>query len=92
MKRLEFPFTRNGFTHELIERNDMICLVKRSKREHSHYEVVRLRIEKDKERFGKFYPEHERYPSDEDWGSYGFTYPAADLAEAQKRLGEIADH
>jgi hypothetical protein len=86
VKTLEFPFYRSGFTHELVERNGMVCLVRRSTQTHSHYEVVNLRVEPDKEWFGNFYPEHERYPSDEQWGTHGFTYLATDLERAQKRF------
>jgi hypothetical protein len=50
---LRFPFTRSGFQHELIERRGLVCLVKRSKPEHWHYEVIKLRIEPAKEIFGK---------------------------------------
>jgi hypothetical protein len=84
---LKFPFDRAGFHHKLIERSGLICLVKRSKPKpmHWHYEVVKLRIEPGKEIFGKFYPRHERYPSSEKWGKYGFTYLASDLEGARKR-------
>jgi hypothetical protein len=89
LKALEFPFIRSGFKHELLKRDGLICLVERSKPEHWHYEVIKLRIEPDKDRFGIFYPAHERYPSNEEWGTYGFTYLGTDLRGAEKRYREL---
>jgi hypothetical protein len=34
---------------------------------------------------GAFCPEHERYPPNEEWGTYGFTYLSTDLETALKR-------
>jgi hypothetical protein len=89
LKTLQFPFKRDGFTHELLKRERLVCLVRRSKPEHWHYEVVRLRIEPGKERFGTFFPEHERYPSNEEWGTHGFTYLSSDLKRAEERWLEL---
>jgi len=43
-KALEFPFYKKGFNHELIERQGLACLVRRTSvaHGHSHYEVVKL--------------------------------------------------
>jgi hypothetical protein len=43
MQALQFPFTRNDFHHELLMREGLVCLVKRSKPSHSHFEIVKLR-------------------------------------------------
>ena len=83
-KTLEFPFKRDGFTHELIKREGLVCLVKRSKPAHWHYEVIKLRIRSAEEAFGKFYPERETYPSDEEWGTNGFTFVCTDLERANE--------
>ena len=42
MVTLAFPFTRDGFRHELVECVGRVCLVRRSKPTHWHYEVVLL--------------------------------------------------
>jgi hypothetical protein len=75
MQALQFPFTRNEFHHELLRREGMVCLVKRSKPSHSHFEIVKLRVAPERAIFGKTYPERELYPADEDWGQNGFTLP-----------------
>jgi hypothetical protein len=38
------------------------------------YEVIIIRVEKGRCKFGKWYPAHEFYPCSEDWGAYGWTY------------------
>jgi hypothetical protein len=86
---LAFPFTRDGFTHELLQRDGRVCLVRRSKPAHWHYEVVLLQIEPDKTIRGVFHPEHERYPSSEAWGTHGFTYRSDELQQAAARLREL---
>ena len=85
MKTLELPFVRGGFNHELISREGMVCLVKRSKPHNWHYEVVKLQREPDKIIVGRPCPEHERDPASEEWGTNGFTYMASQLRRAQER-------
>ena len=41
------------------------------------------------ELFGRWYPERETYPGNEDWGTYGWSYLASDLAGAQKRFDSL---
>ena len=38
------------------------------------FEVIQIRRKKAYELFGKQYPAKEAYPSNEEWGLYGFTY------------------
>jgi hypothetical protein len=85
LKELEFPFTENVFSHELLQREGMVCLINRSKPRHWHYEVVKLKVNPAGERFGKWYPEREVYPSNKEWGSYGFTYQSGQLKTATQR-------
>ena len=91
VRKLHFPFNRGGFTHELLERDGLVCLVKRSKPKHWHYEVVKLQIRAPSEFQGRHFPEREKYPSDEEWGIYGFTYLASDLKSAQERYLSLAE-
>lgn len=89
MKTLEFPFTSRGFKHELLQRDGLVCLVKRSKPDHCHYEVVKLQIEPAKIMFGKEIPEHEAYPGNEKWGAHGFTYHSTQLDMARKQFHKM---
>jgi hypothetical protein len=79
-KPLTFPFTKSGFTHELIKRDGLVCLVRRTRVGYpdtpAHYEVVRLRQAPERlSPRGEVLPAAEAYPRSEAWGSYGFTLP-----------------
>lgn len=95
MKPLEFPFLKNGFTHELLERRGRVCLVRRHKEggRSPNLEVVVLRVRKASTfRVGGreiHSPEHESYPSNEDWGTYGWTFRAGDLAKAKAKMASL---
>lgn len=83
---IEFPFTKNGWVHELVERRGVIAVVRRSKGTlPAHFEVVRLRVMKPTRFIADPY---EKYPSSEDWGTYGFTYRT--IEEARERVGKLA--
>lgn len=49
------------------------------------YEVVVIRIRKEHEAFGKYFPETEALPRNEEWGIYGWSFQAGNLAGAEKR-------
>lgn len=46
-----------------------------------HYEVVRIRVAKEWNCQGTIIPEHEVYPSDEKWGTDGFTFTEMEKAK-----------
>jgi len=95
MRQLDFPFTKNGWTHELLRREGLVCLVRRHKKGGSsqHFEVVVLkeREERTFERAGSVLTlkAQEVYPSNEEWGKYGFTYRSP--KEAQKRFESLLE-
>jgi hypothetical protein len=88
---MTFPFTRDQFRHDLLERDGMVCLVERtSTHPHSagsvHWEVVVLRA--NPERVGpdgKVWPAGERYPGANDWGERGWTYTSITDARQKYR-------
>jgi hypothetical protein len=86
VKTFEFPFRRGGFSHELIECDGAVCLVRRSKEGHWHFEVVELRMEPDRTLFDRFFPSHERYPGNDEWGTHGFTYREDQADSARERV------
>jgi hypothetical protein len=92
-KALQFPFTKNGFLHELVAREGLICLVRRTRiypdgeRGPLHFEVVKLR--QSAERIlpnGTLLPAAEAYPSSESWGENGWTYKSEASALHKYRL------
>ena len=71
----------------------MVCLVRATRIPPFKvwcYEVVRLKIELDKTfPNGHFTPEHEAYPSSEEWGENAFTYRPDQLEAAQNRFEQL---
>jgi hypothetical protein len=90
-KAIEFPFRKNGFEHELLERRGLTCLVQRTSVAygHSHFEVVKLQ-ERGYVRFdnGRELQPAELYPASSKWGECGWTYRTLD--EARKRFATLA--
>jgi hypothetical protein len=90
---LQFPFTKRGFRHELVARQGLICLVRRTRiypdgdTGPSHFEVVKLR--QNAERIapnGTLLPAAEACPSSESWGRNGWTYNTEARALYKYRL------
>jgi hypothetical protein len=72
---LEFPFKRKGWQYDLLERDGLVCLVKRSRYGIVVFEVVKLKLKPAWETpKGYTVPASEIYPTNVDWGLYGFTY------------------
>jgi hypothetical protein len=85
-KPLNFQFRKSGFLLELIKRDGLVCLVKRSRIGFPyippHYEVVKLRQNPAwTTPTGIHMPPSETYPSSQTWGTYGFTYKSLDKPE-----------
>jgi hypothetical protein len=90
MKTDIFPFTSNGFTHELLEQSGQVCLVRRTMEgRQEHFEVVVLQW-RDAHTFpnGKVAAAGWRYPSSEHWGAYGWTYTDARMARERYTLAQ----
>ena len=92
MKPIPETFKSDGFTHTLVERDRMLAIFSKGKppSQPFHWEVVRLHVEKEKRwkdgREKSVTPEHEAYPSSEQWGERGWTCMSLD--EARKKLQE----
>lgn len=101
VKPIEFPFTADQYLHELVERDGLVCLVKRTNMilvgtgedrrpaGSVHWEVVVLREQPG--RFlppegGDWYPPRETYPRSEDWGECGWTYTDESRARARMAI------
>ncbi len=83
MKPLATAFKSHGFHFEQVERQANIAIYRKSKPGYSGYEVVRIQHIKPVLFHGKLIPEHERMPSDEQWGTHGFTCQTLDAAKAR---------
>jgi hypothetical protein len=87
---MDFPFTRDRFTHTLLQRDGAVCLVERTNHDTGsvHWEVVRLHWERERVGpNGALFPAGERYPTGNDWGTDGWTYTS--LADAEWRYRDL---
>jgi hypothetical protein len=88
---MTFPFTKDRYVHALLERDGDVCLVERTNQltDSVHWEVVVLRYEAARVGPGRHhFAARERYPSGNDWGSYGWTYTT--LPEARQKWAEVS--
>jgi hypothetical protein len=90
MKTLEFPFVADRYRHELVERQGLACLVKRTNAltYNVHFEVVVLE-EWPEHTFpsGETRPDREVYPKATSWGHTAWTYTSEE--EARERLASL---
>jgi hypothetical protein len=97
-KPVDEPYMKNTFRHELIKRNGNIALYKKTGMESntrkyevdSGYEVVRIRTHDGYELGGVKIDPAEVYPSNEKWGTDGYTYTGVNALEyANKRYNDM---
>ncbi len=92
MKTLETTFTSSGFVHEQIVRDGNLAIYRRFKQVggKEHFEVVRIRSHSGFKIPGteKMAEPAEMYPSGEQWGLNGWTYP--DRESAETKFQELA--
>jgi len=86
---LAFPFTRSGYSHELLARSGPWCLVRRTWIEDGlphlpHFEIVRLHPARPRTwPDGRTSPGSETYPPSTAWGHHAWSDPT--LAHAKSR-------
>lgn len=81
-KLLPASFTKNGFSHKLVRRKGLVAIYERTplQGQAKDYEVVRIQEHEAAKVLDKKINEYrtieagEHYPSNEQWGTYGFTY------------------
>lgn len=77
MKRLPIETEKNGFQFTQIERNDTAAIYRQHRGSIVStvaFEVWKIRIAPEGDVFGKHYPEREVPPSNEDFGTWGWTF------------------
>ena len=88
-KPLAVEFTRRGRLHTQVKRSEHCAIYELKEKDWPSpgYEVIHIRRLKAREMFGEFVEAHEAYPSNEDWGRYGWTSLDAMSADLRfKRL------
>jgi hypothetical protein len=84
-------FTDDGYNLTVRRRQCNVALISKSKPDHatSSYEVVLVRTLPASVIFGKPFPRREAMPTNEDWGTSGWTY--ATFEQAEKKFLQLAE-
>ena len=84
MKSIPDEYRKDKYTFTLIKRNKLFAIYRQHKAGASDgFEVVKIRThKKDRAIAGKtvFFAGDEYLPCNEDWGTYGWTYPDCEKA------------
>jgi hypothetical protein len=87
---LATEFVYEGRTYRQIRRDGLVALYEMLQGEELiGFEVIVIRVYGAGERFGKWYPLREGYPSKESWGTTGFSYLGRDREGAERRYAEL---
>lgn len=92
MKELAEVINRNGYIYKQLKRTDKAAMYSQSDVEDLEadfraFEVFKIKIGKAKIVFGVELPEKEKFPSDEDFGKWAWTY--TDYEKAIDRFNKI---
>lgn len=92
MKKLAEKINRNGYIYTQLKRGERGAIYEQIFEELGDstcvgYEVFKIRIGKSKVVFGVELPEKEKFPSDEDFGKWAWTY--RDLNKAMEKYNQI---
>jgi len=80
-KPLKESFSRKGFTYTVVKREgDKAIYEQKSGKKILAYEVIKIRRHNGYTIAGVFMEPAETYPSDNDWGTFGWTYSSLEQA------------
>lgn len=83
MEKLSTRISKNGFLYTLIKRTETKAMYEQRTKDGlliSH-EVFKVKVIKEGEVFGTVQPEHEKFPSNEDFGVTAWSVKNRELAE-----------
>ena len=88
MKILEESFTSRGFKFQQVKRDGDVAIYKKQldspESDNHHYEVIAIKKHNGYEIAGVKMPPAEMYPSDSQWGDWGYTCNT--IEDANKRF------
>lgn len=85
-------FSKNGYHHRQIFREGLIAVYARSKPECAvHYEVIRIQENEGREAFGRMLEASESYPTENRWGTEGFTILEKEAALERARAWVVRE-
>jgi len=82
-------YGKNGFEFNLVIRRGDLAIFKGVSRANGNetFELIKIQRHEGREIAGKVFPPAEFPPSNEQWGSKGFSFVS--LADAEKRMSEM---
>lgn len=86
MKPMPLTFAKNTFHYEQVLRDGQIAIYKQRLRPGVGclaFEVIRIKQVPEATMFGKVIEAHEAGPSNEDFGTFGWSYPTLERAKAK---------
>ena len=88
MKTLPLKLRKNGFNYSQVLRGKRSCIYEQTVTENiKYYEVILIKIAPEKVIKGKKFESRERFPHNEAFGYWAWTYPTYEMAyEAFKVL------
>ena len=88
MITLSSKIRKNNYTYTLVCRGQRSCIyAQHVTPKMTCFEVFIIRVNKAKTINGKFIPEKERFPADEDFGKYAWSY--CDYESALKKFNKL---
>lgn len=86
---LPFVLKKNSFKYTQLHRGSRSCIYEQRVSEKTrYYEVFLIRLSQEKLLpNGKILPVKEKFPADEDFGTWAWTYPT--LQAAQRKFNEL---
>ena len=83
MKPIPETFSKNGYHYELERRSAKACIYRQIHRTGKlvAYEVMAIRVRPEREYHGCILPACERLTSNEEWGTYGWTFSGPEAHE-----------
>lgn len=76
MLTLDTEFSDTHFNYKQIHREGLFAIYKKIGKLNCHegFEVIKIQHRNDQEIYGKKYLASEMYPTNSEWGKYGFSY------------------
>jgi hypothetical protein len=94
MRPLPQKFTKNGFTFEVLNRNDRYAILKKTRLPQGKwygFEVIEIQRHNGFDYEGASVPPSEYLPAITEWGLKGFTFTADDRAGADKKFSQLTN-
>ena len=81
---LRSALTKNGYDYQMVARTSRAAIYQQTLEGlHVAYEVFEIKIQRERWFDGRLFPRKERFPGNEDFGKWAWTYPTLERALAK---------